>query len=163
MNFELNKRQSKQVDKFLEILCSVEYSLDEKQATEIFEDFDNAVFVCKRLEKLGLINLISSLGNPLYRIDKKDITCSFLKNGGMIKEYEKSINKDNNSVNINYVGGNNYGVQSSKSSLYNPIIKNDIVKPIKRASEIWSLKNIVFTILMGLIVSVIVYAISIFF
>lgn len=87
------------------------------------------------------------------------------KKGGHFK-YEKYIeNKylDNKKVDIkidNFIGGDNYGVQSSKSHLYKPTIENDIAKPINKASGIWSFKNISFAIIMGLIVAAIVYIIS---
>lgn len=84
------------------------------------------------------------------------------KNGGWLKHLEnKKENLSNTVINAdNLIIGDNYGNQSSKSHLYNPTIENDIVKPINKASEIWSFKNIIFAITTGLIVSGIIYIIS---
>ena len=52
-------------------------------------------FVCLYLERKGLIDIIAQTENDLlYRFTKTDITCGFLKNGGLLKEYRKSKKLD---------------------------------------------------------------------
>lgn len=67
------------------------------------------------------------------------------------ESYKVELNIDN------FIGGNNFGIQSSKKDLYNATIEKEINNPISKASDIWSFNNIAFAIITGIIVGVILY------
>jgi hypothetical protein len=56
-------------------------------------------------------------------------------------------------ISTNSIGGDNLGTQSSESDFTKNITKNEIEKPTTRETKIWTTSNILFTVIMGLIVS----------
>lgn len=92
---ELDKEQSKKADLLLKSLCDSDATFDREEADKIFLSESESDFVCSILEKRGLIDIISKTENDLlYRFTKTDVTCGFLKNGGLTKEYKKSKKLD---------------------------------------------------------------------
>ena len=94
-NIKLNKDQSKKADLLLKSLCASDASFDREEADRIFISESESDFVCRILEEKGLIDIIAQTENNfLYRFTKTDITCGFLKNGGLTREYRKSKKLD---------------------------------------------------------------------
>jgi hypothetical protein len=95
MNIEFNKEQCKNADLLLKSLCESDAAFDREEADNIFGSESESNFVCLLLEKKGLINIIAQTeGDLLYRFTKTEITCGFLENGGLTKEYKKSKKLD---------------------------------------------------------------------
>ena len=146
-----------------------------KETIEVLIDLNNgnSFPVSKDTEKnlyetiFKLVNLnILRKENNSIKVNNRKLLSKVIEFESIPKYLEWFENKDDNSkIELkfdNFIGGDNLGVQSSNSHLYNPTIENDIKNPINKASETWSFKNITFAIITGLIVSVIIYIISLF-
>jgi len=70
------------------------------------------------------------------------------------------IPKQKSDINVNFIGGDNYGVQSLSEKAE---IKNDIKIPKKQNNNIWGISNFMFNIVTGVIIGVILLIISIYF
>ncbi len=91
---ELTKEQSEKADYLLEIVCNSESAIDSKIAYDLFMSKDETLYVCSILEKLSLIDIISATErDPIYLINWTVNTCHFLKQGGFLKKYNQTENK----------------------------------------------------------------------
>lgn len=85
MNIELTKEQSQKGDEFLKKLLS-EGALERQTVYDFFSNRDEAIVICKTLEKKGIIILNSPTYNdPFIIVVPDDGISTFLKNGGLTK------------------------------------------------------------------------------
>ena len=94
MNVDLTKQQSQKGDEFLKKLLS-DGALERQTVYDFFSDRDEAIVICKILEKKGIIILNSPTYNdPFVLVVPDDGISTFLKNGGLTKtatDQEKQI------------------------------------------------------------------------
>ena len=85
MNIELTKEQSQKGDEFLKKLLS-DGALERQTVYDFFSNRDEAIVICKTLEKKGIIILNSPTYNdPFIIVVPDDGISTFLKNGGLTK------------------------------------------------------------------------------
>ena len=85
MNIDLTKEQSQKGDEFLKKLLS-DGALERQTVYDFFNDRDEAIVICKTLEKKGIIILNSPTYNdPFVLVVPDDGISTFLKNGGLTK------------------------------------------------------------------------------
>lgn len=85
MNIDLTKEQSQKGDEFLKKLL-LDGALERQTVYDFFNDRDEAIVICKTLEKKGIIILNTPTYNdPFVFVVPDDGISTFLKNGGLTK------------------------------------------------------------------------------
>ncbi|MCG2460827.1 hypothetical protein K8352_08705 [Flavobacteriaceae bacterium F89] len=85
MNIDLTKEQSQKGDEFLKKLLS-DGAQERQTVYDFFGDRDDAIVICKTLEKKGIIILNSPTYNdPFILVVPDDGISTFLNNGGLTK------------------------------------------------------------------------------
>ncbi|MDP3313775.1 hypothetical protein [Lutibacter sp.] len=166
------KTENKLKNRLFRLLSDLEiHTIKEKDLIDNYDFRKHPPIIRLLIKNLVEQGFIKSHGSSFSHLEiNSSLGLEVLRIGSWTK-YLKSLKKQSKDKNVhieklivkdNVISRDNNGIQSLKSDLYNPIIENDIPRPISKAVDIWTFKNIMFAIITGLIVSCIIYIISLF-
>lgn len=89
---QLSKDEAIRGDRLLKDLC--EHRSITKDILSYFTSEDETRMVCRNLKERGLIIITEMDTTSLFFVNPSSMTCSFLNKGGLVKEYQKMLEKE---------------------------------------------------------------------